>query len=656
MAVVIETTIGDFTVDLCTEERPRTCLNFLKLCKQKYYNLNLLYSVERNFVAQMGDPTGSGKGGNSIFQSMFGEQARLYEGEKLPVLKHGGLGTVSMVAYGDNMYGSQFFVTLGDNLDSLDKEHLVFGHVTEGLDVVAKLNDVLADEKHRPYQDIRISHTVVLDDPYPDPDELEFPDQSPRPTPEMLASDYIAVDESVDDTKGKNIEEIHEEIAAKEAEARATILEMVGDLPDIDMAPPENVLFVCKLNPVTSSEDLEIIFSRFGKIVCAEVIKDRISGNSLQYAFIEFDNKKSCEDAYFKMDNVLIDDRRIHVDFSQSVSKIKWQGRGRGVVLYDDCGKKLDKANKFKLKMEPISNTNDGEPKSRFIDTEAYGKRFKERNDAGRNYRNNGRRLGNSSDKKDSNSRDTGSRHNREDRDRNTDRNNRHEGGYDHHKEKNNSSRPDNRDDRQRRHSRDRDHGQFDQRDRVNDRRDRDDRRDDRRMRDGGERQHSNQDRKSARERADSRGQHNGKRRREGQEDRDKRQERVRDNSPERRPASPPGQDSSKRKTLLDHLRTELKSKRQQSDDDDSHSDADSSVDTDKKKKLAKAKKTKRKHSNNDGSSDSDSDTSVEIKKKRKAKKSKKKKKKRSHSSDSESDEPDRKKSKKKKKSKKSKH
>ena len=59
-----------------------------------------------------------------------------------------------------------------------------------------------------------------------------------------------------------------------------------------------------------------------------EIIRDRQTMNSLQYAFIEFDNPKSCEDAYFKMDNVLIDDRRIHVDFSQSVSRLQWKGKG----------------------------------------------------------------------------------------------------------------------------------------------------------------------------------------------------------------------------------------------------------------------------------------------------------------------------------------
>jgi peptidyl-prolyl cis-trans isomerase-like 4 len=64
-----------------------------------------------------------------------------------------------------------------------------------------------------------------------------------------------------------SIEEITEMQKEKEAKARATILEIVGDIPDAEMAPPENVLFVCKLNPVTNDDDLEIIFSRFGKIV-----------------------------------------------------------------------------------------------------------------------------------------------------------------------------------------------------------------------------------------------------------------------------------------------------------------------------------------------------------------------------------------------------
>lgn len=171
-----------------------------------------------------------------------------------------------------------------------------------------------------------------------DPERLEIPDMSPDVTDEVLNSSRIGVLDDIDGNEGKTAEEIEEEIKDKEAKARATILEMVGDIPNADIAPPENVLFVCKLNPVTKEDDLEVIFSRFGAIVSCEVIRDHKSGESLQYAFIEFENKEDCEKAYFKMDNVLIDDRRIHVDFSQSVSKIKWKGKGRGVEYFEDVG------------------------------------------------------------------------------------------------------------------------------------------------------------------------------------------------------------------------------------------------------------------------------------------------------------------------------
>lgn len=82
----------------------------------------------------------------------------------------------------------------------------------------------------------------------------------------FMQSTRIGADEVIDDTAGMCQEEIKELQEAKEAKARATILEIVGDIPDADIAPPENVLFVCKLNPVTNDDDLEIIFSRFGKI------------------------------------------------------------------------------------------------------------------------------------------------------------------------------------------------------------------------------------------------------------------------------------------------------------------------------------------------------------------------------------------------------
>lgn len=219
----------------------------------------------------------------------------------MPKIKHDRIGLLSMVNCGDNMLGSQFIITLAPNLQSLDGQHCVFGEISEGLEIILKLNETICDNKDRPYQDIRISHTVILVDPYDDPLGLVIPDRSPDPHQQVLMviiikylylqrvsicaflskdrkkktfvfimflqSDRIGADESIDDLEGMTTEEIIEIQKEKEAKARATILEIVGDIPDADMAPPENVLFVCKLNPVTNDDDLEIIFSRFGEIV-----------------------------------------------------------------------------------------------------------------------------------------------------------------------------------------------------------------------------------------------------------------------------------------------------------------------------------------------------------------------------------------------------
>ncbi|KAF4092051.1 hypothetical protein AMELA_G00016650 [Ameiurus melas] len=352
MAVLLETTLGDIVVDLYTEERPKACLNFLKLCKIKYYNYCLIHNVQRDFIVQTGDPTGSGRGGESVFCKLYGDQARFFDAEKVPRIKHKKKGTVSMVNNGNEQHGSQFLITTGENLDYLDSVHTVFGEVTEGMDVLAKINEAFVDKDFLPYQDIRINHTVILDDPYDDPPDLPVPDRSPEPTKEQLDSGRIGADEAITDAEGKDAEALDELIKEKEAKTQAILLEMVGDLPDADVKPPENVLFVCKLNPVTTDEDLEIIFSRFGTIQCCEIIRDWKTGESLCYAFIEFEKVEDCEKAYFKMDNVLIDDRRIHVDFSQSVSKIKWKGKGGKYTKDDFRAYEKDLDNKSKLALK----------------------------------------------------------------------------------------------------------------------------------------------------------------------------------------------------------------------------------------------------------------------------------------------------------------
>ncbi|OIT26287.1 peptidyl-prolyl cis-trans isomerase cyp59 [Nicotiana attenuata] len=123
------------------------------------------------------------------------------------------------------------------------------------------------------------------------------------------------------------VKEFEEVLRAKEAHSRALVLESIGDIPDAEIRPPDNVLFVRRLNSVTEDEDLYTIFSRFGTVKSAEIIRDHKTGKSYCYGFVEFENKKACEQAYYKMDNALIDDQRIQVDFSQSVAKLSSQYR-----------------------------------------------------------------------------------------------------------------------------------------------------------------------------------------------------------------------------------------------------------------------------------------------------------------------------------------
>lgn len=318
--------------------------------------------MSKDFLAQTGDPTATGTGGESIW-SLLNESKdpsvqRYFTPEFIPRLKHTYKGTVSMavapaIEDGQNRTiggcGSQFFITLADEIGYLDGKHAVFGHVVEGLETLDKLNEVFVDKDGRPFKDVRIRHVIILggylhtalklvpdiaiEDPFPDPPGLIQPPSSPTRPPDN--STRIAEDEDPLETLPEEEEERLKRIRA--AEASALTLEMVGDLPFANVRPPENVLFVCKLNPVTRDEDLELIFSRFGVIMSCQVIRDKKTGDSLQYAFIEFDKREDAEQvgssdtasklhwlmdscqAYFKMQNVLIDDRRIWVDLCVSI-------------------------------------------------------------------------------------------------------------------------------------------------------------------------------------------------------------------------------------------------------------------------------------------------------------------------------------------------
>ena len=330
MAVLLECSAGELVIDLLTEECPIASRNFLKLCKIKYYNGCLFYNVQQNYICQTGDPTGSGSGGKSIDGIIRGDKTLSFRDEIAKSRKVNKVGLVCMahVQNNENANRSQFFITLrGEDLDDLDGKYTIFGEIAEGLETLQKINELYCDGDGRPYQDMRIKHTYVLDDPFPDPEELErlIPPSSPErsiPVDESVKK-RIPYEEGVE-MKSDSLTEAQLELSirSKEAKSRAIVLEMTGDIPDADVKPPDEVLFVCKLNSVTTDADLELIFSRFGTIKQCDIIKDSKTGDSLSYAFIEFETAESCIEAYEKMNNVLVDDRRIKVDFSQSVSHL----------------------------------------------------------------------------------------------------------------------------------------------------------------------------------------------------------------------------------------------------------------------------------------------------------------------------------------------
>lgn len=91
------------------------------------------------------------------------------------------------------------------------------------------------------------------------------------------------------------------------------------------IVPSERVLFVCRLNPITTAGGLADCFKQFGTVVSCEIPRDKKTGRSKCYAFVEFSTTDECNRAYGKMEGVMIDHSAIHVDFCQSTVKEEMQ-------------------------------------------------------------------------------------------------------------------------------------------------------------------------------------------------------------------------------------------------------------------------------------------------------------------------------------------
>jgi cyclophilin family peptidyl-prolyl cis-trans isomerase len=124
-SATFKTEKGDFVVELYADKVPATVNNFVFLAREKFYDGVTFHRVIKGFMAQGGDPTGTGAGGPGY----------KFKDEFHPALRHNSPGILSMANAGPNTNGSQFFVTHAPT-PHLDNRHSVFGKVTQGLDVL----------------------------------------------------------------------------------------------------------------------------------------------------------------------------------------------------------------------------------------------------------------------------------------------------------------------------------------------------------------------------------------------------------------------------------------------------------------------------------------------------------------------------------------
>ncbi|KAF8987125.1 heme binding [Haplosporangium bisporale] len=156
--VVLETSMGEITIELYTEHAPKTCKNFYELARKGYYNgvvfhCVMLFHVQfhriiPDFMIQGGDPTGTGRGGASIYGDKFADEFN-------SALKHTGAGILSMANSGPNTNGSQFFISLAPT-PWLDNKHTIFGRVSSGIKVVNRMGLVATDASDRPKEAVKI--------------------------------------------------------------------------------------------------------------------------------------------------------------------------------------------------------------------------------------------------------------------------------------------------------------------------------------------------------------------------------------------------------------------------------------------------------------------------------------------------------------------
>lgn len=151
---IMETSMGTIEIELFDKDVPKTVNNFVGLSEKGYYNGVIFHRVIDQFMIQGGDPTGTGRGGQSFYGKNF-------EDEFQPHLRHSSEGILSMANAGPGTNGSQFFITLVPT-PWLDNKHSIFGKVVGGMDVVKAIGKVKTSKPFdKPVVDVVIKNITI---------------------------------------------------------------------------------------------------------------------------------------------------------------------------------------------------------------------------------------------------------------------------------------------------------------------------------------------------------------------------------------------------------------------------------------------------------------------------------------------------------------
>lgn len=142
--ITLETSAGKIKIQLMPEVAPKACENFIKLTEKGYYNGIIFHRVIPGFMIQGGDPTGTGRGGESIWGKPF-------EDECTSTVTFNKKGLLAMANAGPKTNGSQFFITAAPT-PWLNGNHTIFGEVIEGYEVVAKIEKAPTSADDRPIE------------------------------------------------------------------------------------------------------------------------------------------------------------------------------------------------------------------------------------------------------------------------------------------------------------------------------------------------------------------------------------------------------------------------------------------------------------------------------------------------------------------------